>query len=74
MVDKVISQLIGTVIPMHPRLRLLLDLEFYNLQAHKDLIANLLTAVTILIAKGWKSRGSDTGGLASESQIYLSDE
>lgn len=42
-------------LPMNPRVMLLLDFEYGGVVTFKILLAHMLTAATLLIAKPWKS-------------------
>lgn len=49
-----VSQIVGEWIPLNPRLMLLLDVDHFRLQNFAILLANLLTAASLLLAKHWK--------------------
>lgn len=49
-----LSQIIGVVLPVDPRLMLLADVEYFQLDSHGALLATMLTAASLLIAKCWK--------------------
>lgn len=49
-----IKQISGTKLPLTPRVMLLLDSEYGRIIIGKELLAHILTAATLLIAKWWK--------------------
>lgn len=58
----ILSHIIGKRIFLNPRL-LLLDCAYFGLQKYEILLANLLTAASLLLAKQWKSQEvPDLGG------------
>lgn len=54
MVGSALFHITGEVIPVRSRIMLLLSFDYFKLQDHKLFFANLLKAVSLLLAKGWK--------------------
>lgn len=50
----ILSSILGVAVPIEPRLMLLLDFEHFQLDCYRRLLANLFTAVSLLIASVWK--------------------
>lgn len=50
----VLSHIIGRRVPVNPKLMLLLDMDYFQLQSYSMLLADLLTAATLLLVKMWK--------------------
>lgn len=53
-VGQLISQIIVAEILVNPQLMLLVDVDYFHLENYKILLANLLSATFLLIARGWK--------------------
>lgn len=47
----VLQEILGMCAPLNPGVMLLLDFVYFKISRHKDLVANMLTAATLLVAK-----------------------